>query len=148
VLNDGFDGVSDTVIAADALIPADSSQEYTVTVTVDLTDITDADRATCEPGVGLFNGATLTAGTHEASDDACGQIPPPAVEVTKEVTALAQQGVGTCLVTYELTARNGSAVGTSADVTDTLAYGGGVVVLDQSVSGPGANPDCDGADEP
>src|SRR5699024_8402014 len=124
----------DTTIATDALIPADSSQVYTITVSVDLTGITDADRATCEPGTGLFNSVTLTAGAHEATDDACGQIPDPVVEVTKDVTSLTQQGDGTWLVTYELTATNDSPVGTTADVTDALTYGGGVVVLDQSVT--------------
>src|SRR5699024_3393764 len=94
---------------------------------------------------GLFNSVTLTAGAHEATDDACGQIPDPVVEVTKDVTSLTQQGDGTWLVTYELTATSDSPVGTTADVTDALTYGGGVVVLDQSVTGPGANPDWDGA---
>ncbi|MEE6287518.1 hypothetical protein V2J52_07620 [Georgenia sp. MJ173] len=132
--NPAFDAVSDLGIVSAQVLAAGTTHTYTVTVTVDLSAMTATDLSedrVCgvngsSAGHGLFNGATITSGNDEYSDDACVDIPDPTVEVAKTATSALQNSDGSWTVTYEVEASNTSSVGGAYDLTDTIDFGEGI----------------------
>ncbi len=98
------------------------------------------------PGKGFYNLAELLqGGTVIDDDDACLDITPRVYPtITKTVTSAAQGPDGTWTIAYDVAVSlapegPGNPDGLSAkyDLTDTLAFGGGITVDSATVTGPG-----------
>ena len=132
VVNEGFDGVTDTLLAADATIAGGGTHVYTVTVTFTIpkAERTDFPRQCVEgnlPGSGgAINTATYTSGDDTASATACANIPEPVtVDLGLTKTALIADGNPAIDVgdhfTYNLEVTNhGDTRAYEAVVTDKL----------------------------
>lgn len=73
-----WDGDTQPIVVEDQSLPANESHEYTVTVSAKLTLFIDPLTLECVDGTsgsGYFNGAVLTSGNDDFSDDACAPIP-------------------------------------------------------------------------
>ena len=132
VVNEGFDGVTDTLLASDATIAGGGTHVYTVTVTFTIpkAERTDFPRQCVEgnlPGSGgAINTATYTSGDDTASATACANIPEPiTVDLGLTKTALIADGNPAIDVgdhfTYNLEVTNhGETIAYEAVVTDKL----------------------------
>ncbi len=154
VVNPGFDGVTDTLIADDVDIDDGAVHEYTVTVVVDV----DIDQVTpqnsdctiggAETGTGSLNSAGLVSdGVAQQADDC---EPFPSTIIRKDVVAgPTALGNGQYGLTYEISVLNMGAGDDEYDLTDELTYGDGIDVITAGVTNanPGTivvNPSWDG----
>ncbi|WP_454085460.1 DUF7927 domain-containing protein [Georgenia sp. Marseille-Q6866] len=132
-----WDGVTQTVVVTGVALPPSTTHVYAVTVTVDLSEVTDpGDTGLRECGVngsdaghGLFNEATIVSGNDEYDDEACIPVPDPEITVDKTAVSADQLADGTWTVVYAVVASNDSSVGGVYDLTDTLEYGEGITPL-------------------
>ncbi|MFC4554388.1 vWA domain-containing protein [Georgenia faecalis] len=126
-----WDGDTQPVIVTGEALPAGATHTYEVLVNLSLTPGVDPVDRPCvpdggTPGSGLFNGATLTSGNDDYDDDACVEIPEPALEIDKTATGATQNDDGSWTVTYDVVVDSTTNVGTTYDLTDTLEYGQGI----------------------
>lgn len=139
-----WNGVGNTTLATAAQVAASSSDVYTVTVNVLVPVTATAADVECAPtpvaGSGTFNSATLTSSGQQSSDDDCTNIPVGAVEVAKDLVSAANQADGSWQVSYEITVTNNSDAATTYDLSDTLAFGGGIDVESATWERSGGTP--------
>ena len=113
--------LSNTVVADDASIPANSTHEYTVSIVVTVAPSVTADALDCAADDGgLVNSATLTSGNQVLTDDACLEITPPTIIHDKSVTSTTQNADGTWTVVYDIVVKNTGTVPGFYDLSDEL----------------------------
>ncbi|WP_162893173.1 DUF7507 domain-containing protein [Microbacterium halotolerans] len=145
-LNDGFDGMEDTVIVTDQAIEGavDGPVEHTYLVTVryaaDLSDVevpTDGMCTTADGGPApgaLDNQATVDWNGIEEEDEEC--IIPGKPTLDKELVTAAPVGDGQWEVVYDLTVGNVGGEATTYDLDDEFLFADEVTVDQVQVSGP------------
>lgn len=125
-LDEAFDGIGATTIAADATIPAQGEHVYTVTVTADVDRAIEWDEALCtggEGGSGWFNTASVEFWNGTDDDDECVDQPVANVSIDKRGTdrVVIEAGKGPQAIEYTLVVTNdGPAAATDVVVTDAL----------------------------
>ena len=137
-----YDGVSDYSIVFEESIDLGNTEVWAVTVLFAVDpNITTSTSADCmvdagEGGTGLLNCASASGGVPMVVDTACVELPLPAVEVTKEITAgpAPIPGASGQSIEYTITIESTGTATAFYDLIDTLAFGAGVQVLSSSVS--------------
>ncbi len=136
-----WDGIEQTLVAADVELPAGDAHTYQVAVVVSLDEDTVTPEAlTCpEPGSGesggLANGAELEHNDLTDADEACASL--PLIAVTKSVVsepAPAEGQTGAHTIGYELLVTNEGAGAGEYDLDDSLRLGEGITVHDTVVT--------------
>lgn len=145
-LNDGFDGVTDTVIVEDQVIagadgaPVVHTYAVVVRFAADLDQVEIPADAECTDGNGeaapgaLSNRATVAWNGLDDADDACLQVGTPTLD--KALTSAEPIGDGQWRVVYELTVGNLGPEATTYDLDDELLFAGDVAVASVEVAGP------------
>lgn len=126
-------------------LPAGAVHEYHVVWDVLIKDGVPADYEECIPGTpghGFFNEAKMTVAGEEIDDEACGKTVEFIVpDVEKTVTSTVQNDDGTWTITYDVVASmpkyNPENLDASYSLTDTLHFGGDIVINEASWIGPG-----------
>ncbi|MEE6287517.1 hypothetical protein V2J52_07615 [Georgenia sp. MJ173] len=134
VTSPDFDAIANVDIVSGQTLAPETTDVYTVTVTVDLSDLTLVEEpGSRECGVngsnggrGLFNEATITSGNDDYADEACVPVPGPELDVEKTAVSAIQNADGSWTVTYVVVAANVSSVGALYDLTDTIEFGDGI----------------------
>ncbi|UFU07581.1 DUF7507 domain-containing protein [Ruania halotolerans] len=146
VLNDGFDGVEDTVIVTDQPIagavegPVEHTYEVSVRYSADLFDVevpTDGMCTTADGGPvpgALNNEATVEWNGIEDEDEEC--ILPGKPTLDKELVTATPVGGGQWEVVYDLTVGNVGGEATSYDLDDEFLFAEEVTVAGVQVAGP------------
>ncbi|WP_243075619.1 SpaA isopeptide-forming pilin-related protein [Microbacterium sp. SS28] len=117
-------------------IPAGSHYTYTVTGVLDPSAGAGA-LGDCDEQGGLVNEATVTSGAASDDDDACVEITPPRVSITKTVTDVDHLVGGLWQVVYDIEVKNSTALTANYSLTDDIEFGGDITVLPASSwSGP------------
>jgi LPXTG-motif cell wall-anchored protein len=148
-VNEDWDGLEDTVIATDVVLPGMNDEAYaphvyTVTVVADVPPSFEVDddggsAAACagEPGDnwengGLNNGATLTTdGGDELTDTDCADL--PSIHLDKTIASgPTSTGDDAYTITYELEVTNDGAAAGDYVLRDQLHFGGGITIVDVS----------------
>jgi hypothetical protein len=142
-----WNGTTDTTIANASVNPLETLH-YTVMVNATVLDTaTDSDR-TCAAGGGFLNTATVTLPPEFPDPSASACADPASPTVTKSVVSVVVGSTpGQWVVTYEVTAANGSGAQLSYSLDDELGFPAGVTVTSTSASrvhsgldGSGATP--------
>ncbi len=139
-LTDGWNG-DDQAEVATGLLPVGAVHTYTVTGKVKVAaavpdsvlecEITEAGRT------GVWNSTTVTNGAGTDDDEDCIPIDREGdVDIAKTVTGTAQLADGTWQITYDVVATNATEVVGVYSLTDTLEFGGDIVVNSASWTGP------------
>lgn len=138
-VNPGFDGLSDTLIAAAVAIADGETHTYTVVVvaSTDEAEMTfessDCSLAGGESGTGLRNTASATSNDVTTSDVECAEL--PAIDVSKEVVAEpVDGGDGRVAVTYRITVANRGAGAGAYDLYDELDLAPSAVIESVAVA--------------
>ncbi|UFU05507.1 DUF7507 domain-containing protein [Ruania halotolerans] len=146
VLNDGFDGIEDTVIVTDQPIagavegPVQHTYEVSVRYSADLFDVevpTDGVCTTADGGPApgaLDNQATVEWNGIEDEDEEC--ILPGKPTLDKELVTATPVGGGQWEVVYDLTVGNVGGEATSYDLDDEFLFAEEVTVAGVQVAGP------------
>jgi hypothetical protein len=124
-------------IVTDAVIDADATDRYTVTVTFDLAAATPLDERVCDgAGSATFNSATLTYSEGTIDDDGCIPLPEPDVSITKTVaTGPTANPDGTYTITYSIVVDGAAGAGpTVYDLIDATDFSAGVEIVSRSVA--------------
>src|SRR5690606_11006476 len=89
-----------------------------------------------EEGTGLLNTAGVSGGVPPQWDDDCREIPNPAVEIVKTVTAgpTPTGNVNEYEITYHVVVTNNSGTWAFYNLSDTLKYGAGAIIGDVEVA--------------
>lgn len=129
---------------ANGVLPAGTSHTFTVTRTVSVAASVSQSQLTCGPtsaqGGGFWNSTAVTNGVGTDADDACVTIDLAAVSVAKTVTSTTEQSDGSWKIAYNVVVTNASATTAAVySLTDTLAFGSGIVVDSASWTGPEAS---------
>lgn len=130
--------LSQTVVADDAVLAANSSTTYTISVVVRVAPDVTATTLTCgAQGTGLVNSATLTSGNQVITDDACLSVTPPVIVHDKTVTSTAQNADGTWTIVYDIVVKNTGSVSGLYNLSDELKVGvtDAIAVVSASASG-------------
>ncbi|MFT4258547.1 hypothetical protein [Microbacterium sp.] len=125
------------VIVDDAVIPADGTHSFAVTVVADSAAVAGTPAALCDDGVvgGFANQATLTQpGLAAVTAEAC--VSPVKPTVTKVAGTATQLDDGTWSVPYTITVSNESATELAYSLDDVFDVPTGAVVADVTVAGP------------
>ncbi|WP_407320272.1 hypothetical protein UQW22_07420 [Isoptericola halotolerans] len=144
-VNDGFDGVDDTLIVeGQSIAGADGAavvHTYTVTVryAADLSDVVLPDTDECTSGGDAVDGALNNVAEVdwngiEDSDDEC--VRPGKPTLDKELVSAEPVGGGQWEVVYDLTVGNVGTEATTYDLDDELLFAEVITVDTVSVSGP------------
>lgn len=113
--------LSNTTVADDAVLPANSSKAYTITLVVGIAPSVTASTLDCSvTGKGLKNSATLTSGGQILADDACLTVVPPTIVHDKTVTSTSQNPDGTWTIVYDIVVKNTGSVTGTYDLGDTV----------------------------
>lgn len=146
-VNEDWDGLEDTLIASDVVLPGMDDEGYaphvyTITVVADVPASFEVDEdggsaAACagEPGDnwengGLNNGATLTTeGGDEITDTDCADL--PSIHLDKTIASgPTSTGENAYTITYELEVYNDGAAAGDYVLTDQFHFGTGIDVVD------------------
>ncbi|WP_167978605.1 DUF7927 domain-containing protein [Lentzea indica] len=137
-----WDGRADTVLVSAVAIGGGVTHVYRITVVVTPDpDVTTGAAANCdlepgETGTGFRAIATLSQNGRAQQAVAC--TAPPAISITKGVTAAVPNGDGTYTITYEIIVTNGGAGTGHYDLADSLEHGAGVELISADVVTPPA----------
>src|SRR5690606_10078161 len=114
----------------------------TVTVTFTVAGEMTADERDCveaTPGNGAHNSATIDPNIgDDVTDDACVDIPDPALSITKDVVAgslVFDADSGTWSLQYTVTVTNSGQAAGTYDLTDSPQFAPGVVIEGIAISG-------------
>ncbi len=139
--NAGWDGATDSTVAAEVAIDYDATHVYVVTVlaTVDPAVAIPTGVLCPPPGSGqnggFANTATVTMDDDTVSDDACVPPPTPDVEIAKRVTSgPTLEDDGTYTIVYQVSVTNISNGVGLYDLVDELQFGGGIDVLSATIA--------------
>lgn len=128
-VNEAWDGVGVVSVTNGAqTLPAGTTANYRIAVTVTLDDVlsdgaSDCELADGEDGTGLWNTATVTNALGEVSDAECVEIERPALSIDKSVIdGPTRDGDGFVTITYGLSVTNTGAAATVYDLTDKFAF--------------------------
>jgi uncharacterized repeat protein (TIGR01451 family) len=144
--NPGWDGLTDVDVTT-APVAIDGTDKaagvrqhvYTVVVTGSAAGLASTTAGDCtldagENGTGYLNTAVLTVEGATSYDDACDLNPNPAVTVVKDLVAGPTLTVdGTYALQYRVVVTNTGGLG-SYDLSDAVAFGGGITVVPGSAS--------------
>ncbi|NYF11612.1 putative repeat protein (TIGR01451 family) [Leifsonia sp. AK011] len=113
--------LSNTTVASDATLAANSSKVWTVSLTLAVAPSVSASTLDCTvSGSGIVNSATLTSGNQVLTGAACLSIPVPTIVHDKTVTSTKQNADGTWTIVYDVVVRNTGTVPGLYDLSDEL----------------------------
>ncbi|QOR69733.1 hypothetical protein IM660_13800 [Ruania alkalisoli] len=146
VINDGFDGIDDTVIVTDQAIagavegPVEHTYQVTVRYSADVFDVevpTDGMCTTADGGPApgaLDNQATVDWNGIEEEDEEC--ILPGKPTVDKELVTATPVGGGQWEIVYDITVGNVGGQATTYDLDDEFLFAAEVTVDGVQLAGP------------
>ncbi len=127
--------------------PAKAQHVYTVSSTVSIAADVDPTDLVCSEtsdgdATGIWNTATVTNGVGGNDAEDCIEIDVPDADITKTVTSTTQLEDGTWEITYDIVVTNSSEeLAAVYNLTDTLEFGGDILVNEASWSGEGDGDD-------
>ncbi len=147
--SNSWNGTTVTTIVADAALAAGATEHYTVTVNATVPASAAPSDRTCAAGGGFLNTAevalptllragavstrVLAAAAADTQASACAEPASPTV-TKKVVSVVAGSTPGDWIVTYQVTAANGTATEVSYSLQDQLGFPAGVMVTSTAAS--------------
>lgn len=117
----GWDATTVTTLADDAVVAANSTVEYQVSVVVSVAPSVTADALDCTADDGgLLNRATLTSGNQVLTDEGCASLTPPTIVHDKSVVSTSQNADGTWTIVYDVVVKNTGDITGSYDLSDEV----------------------------